>query len=348
MDQTSNLSVPTFADVLQARQIIAPHLRRTPLENYPALDKTAGTRVFVKHENHQLTGAFKVRGGINLISQLSQEERKRGVISASTGNHGQSVAFAARLFGIPARIVVPEGANPAKVAAMRDLGAEVLFYGRDFDEAREHCEALARNEKLRYIHSANEPLLIAGVATVALEILEDCPTVNTIIVPVGGGSGAAGACLVATTVNPDIKVIGVQAERAPAAYRSWRAHQLLEDRMETAAEGLATRVAFELPQRILWEHLADFVLVSEAEIAQSITVLVEKAHTLVEAAGAASLAAALQQRERLKGQVVAVVLSGGNITVEQLRNALASSSIQGVTTGPRVAQPESKGFSGEA
>jgi threonine dehydratase len=313
---------PTFTDILQARQNISRYLPRTPLVHYPALDKLCGARMLVKHENQQLTGAFKVRGGINLISQLSAEERERGVITASTGNHGQSIAYAASFFGVRAIIVAPEKSNPLKVAAMRDLGADVLFHGPDFDTARAHCEGLARRDNLRYIHSANEPHLIAGVATIALEILEDAPEVTTIIVPVGGGSGAAGACLVAKTLNPLIKVIGVQAERAPAAYKSWRAHELLDDKMETAAEGLATRVAFEMTQRILWNYLDDFVLVSEDEMLGAITLYVEKAHTLAEAAGAASLAAALKLRERLEGQTVALVLTGGNITVEQLRAAL--------------------------
>ncbi|MBA3633182.1 MAG: threonine/serine dehydratase [Acidobacteria bacterium] len=315
---------PTFTDILRAKQTVSRYLPRTPLVNYPALDKICGTRVLVKHENQQLTGAFKVRGGINLISQLSDEERERGVISASTGNHGQSVAYAAKLFGTRAVIVVPENSNPLKVAAIRDFGAEVIFCGADFDAARQHCATLANRENLRYIHSANEPLLIAGVATVPLEILEDAPEVTTIIVPVGGGSGASAACLVAKTLNPQIQVIGVQAECAPAAYKSWRGRELLEDKMETAAEGLATRVAFELTQQILWQHLADFVLVGEEEIRQAITLYVEKAHTLAEGAGAASLAAALKLRKRLAGQTVALVLSGGNITVEQLRAALAS------------------------
>ena len=316
------MNPPTFTDVLRARRAIARHLPRTPLAHYPALDRISGARLLVKHENQQLTGAFKVRGGLNLVSQLSADERARGVISASTGNHGQSVAYAAGLFGVRATIVVPENSNPLKVAAMRDLGAEVLFHGADFDEARARCETLASRDRLRYIHSANEPLLIAGVATVALEILEDAPEVTAIIVPVGGGSGAAAACLVAKTLDPRIKVIGVQAERAPAAYKSWRARELLEDRMGTAAEGLATRVGFELTQRILWEFLDDFVLVSEEEILRAISLYVEKAHALAEAAGAASLAAALKLRERLAGQTVALVLSGGNITVEQLRTAL--------------------------
>ncbi|MDQ3063363.1 MAG: threonine/serine dehydratase [Acidobacteriota bacterium] len=318
------MTPPTFTDILLAKQTVSRYLPRTPLVNYPALDKVCGTRIFIKHENQQLTGAFKVRGGINLISQMSADERERGVITASTGNHGQSVAYAANLFSTRAVIVVPEESNPLKVAAMRDFGAEVIFSGADFDAAREHCATLASREKLRFIHPANEPLLLAGVATIALEILEDAPEVTTIIVPVGGGSGASAACLVAKTLNPRIQVIGVQAERAPAAYKSWCARKLLEDKMETAAEGLATRVAFEMTQRILWEHLDDFVLVSENEILQAISLYVEKAHTLAEGAGAASLAAALKLRERLTGNTVALVLTGGNITVEQLRNALAA------------------------
>jgi threonine dehydratase len=318
------MNSPTFIDILRAKQIVSRYLPRTSLVHYPALDRVVGTRILVKHENQQRTGAFKVRGGVNLVSQLSANERAQGVISASTGNHGQSVAYAARLFDTRAMIVVPEKANPLKVQAIQDLGAEVIFHGADFDTARAHCETLANRRGLRYVHSANEPLLIAGVATIALEILEDAPEVTTIIVPVGGGSGAAAACLVASSANPRIKVIGVQAEWAPAAYKSWQTHELLEDKMETAAEGLATRVAFELPQKILWEHLDDFVLVSEEEMLHAIGLYVEKAQALAEAAGAASLAAALKLKERLVGETVALVLSGGNITPGQLRGVLSS------------------------
>ena len=320
--EIADQTIPGFRDILRARQTISRYLPRTSLVNYPALDRVCGTRILVKHENQQMTGAFKVRGGINLVSQLSEEERRRGVISASTGNHGQSVAYAAKLFGVHATVVVPEGANPLKVAAMRDLGAEVVFFGADFDAAREHCAERAESQQLRYVHSANEPLLIAGVATIALEILEDAPEVTTIIVPVGGGSGASGACLVAKTIDPQIEVIGVQAERAPAAFKSWKARKLLEDKMETAAEGLATRVAFELTQKILWQHLNDFVLVSEDEISEAVRSYIENAHTLAEGAGAASLAAALKMRDKLAGKTVALVLSGGNTTVDQLRRSI--------------------------
>src|SRR4249919_1712323 len=256
-------TVPTRADVLEARRRIEPHLRPTALYGYPALDELLGADVFVKHENHLPTGAYKVRGGINLVSQLDEEERERGVIAASTGNHGQSIAYAARLFGVQATICVPEQANPVKVASMRGLGAELVFHGRDFDDAREHCERLASEHGYRYVHSGNEPLLIAGVGTETLEILEEQPRTDVIVVPVGGGSGAAGACIVAKAINPAIRVIGVQSQAAPAAYRSWQAHQLVEDTMNTFAEGLATRTAFELPQRILWQWLDDFVLVSD-------------------------------------------------------------------------------------
>jgi threonine dehydratase len=315
---------PTFTDVLAARAIIGRRLRRTPLASYPSLDALLGARALVKHENYQPTGAFKVRGGVNLVSRLSGVERERGVIAASTGNHGQSVAYAARLFGARSTVVVPEGANPLKVSAMRGQGAEVVFHGADFDAARERCEEMARERGMRYVHSGDEPLLIAGVATAALEIFEDAPEVEAIVVPVGGGSGAAGACLVAKTINPRVQVIGVQAERAPAAYKSWRAGKLLSDSTDTEAEGLATRTAFELPQRMLWEMLDDFVLVSEEEIRRGVALYVEHARTVAEGAGAAALAGALKLRERLAGQTVALVLSGGNITVEQLRRALES------------------------
>jgi threonine dehydratase len=316
--------VPTLADVLEARRRIAPHLRPTPLYAYPGLCELIGTEVDVKHENHLPTGAFKVRGGVNLVSQLDAETREGGVIAASTGNHGQSIAFAARLFGVRATICVPAEANPVKVASMRGLGAEVVFHGRDFDDAREHCERLAAEHGYRYVHSGDEPLLIAGVATATLEILEEQPGTDVLVVPIGGGSGAAGACIVAKTLKPAMRVIGVQSEAAPAAYRSWREQRLVEDRMETFAEGLATRTAFALPQRILRERLDDFVLVSDDEIRAAQALLIETTRNLVEAAGAAPLAAALQMREQLAGKRVVLIASGGNASREQLLAVLTA------------------------
>ncbi len=294
--------MPTLADVHEARDRIAPHLRPTPLYEYASLNELVGAEVFVKHENHQPVGAFKVRGGVNLVSQLSAEERERGVIAASTGNHGQSIAFAARIFGVAATICVPENANPVKVASMRGLGAELIFHGRDFDAAREHCEELAREHGYRYVHSGNEPLLIAGVATQTLEIVEEQPDMDVVIVPIGGGSGAAGACIVAQAVSPATKVIGVQSEAAPTAYRSWKERELVEDKMETFAEGLATRTAFELPQRILWDHLDDFVLVSDDEIRAAQATMIEATRNLVEAVGRSAAGGRPEPAGRARGQ----------------------------------------------
>jgi threonine dehydratase len=317
------LPIPEFRDVLRAQRQIRPYLARTPLHRYPAVDALIGAEVYIKHENYQPVGAFKVRGGINLVAQLPAVERAAGVIAASTGNHGQSVAFAARQFGVQARIVVPEGANPGKVAAMQGMGAEVIFHGANFDAARTHCEALAASHGYRYIHSGDEPLLIAGVATGPLEMLEDQPDLDVIVVPVGGGSGAAGACLVAQAINPAIRVIGVQADASPAAYESWRQRRPVEAPNQTFAEGLATGSAFRLPQAIIQAHLADFVLVSEDAILQAMAWMLERAHTLAEAAGAAPLAAAYQMRDQWQGQKIGLVCSGGNASLDQLRRALA-------------------------
>jgi len=318
--------IPQFLDALQAQRRIRPYLSRTPLHSYPAINALLDTQVYIKQENYQPVGAFKVRGGINLISQLSPKEREHGVIAASTGNHGQSVSYAARLFGVKSCIVVPQGANPGKVAAMEGMGSEVIMYGTNFDEAREHCEALAQEHGYRYIHSGNEPLLIAGVATNTLEILEDEPDIEVIFVPIGGGSGAAGACIVVNAINPSIRVIGVQSQSSPAAYESWRQHRLVTAPNHTFAEGLATGTAFELPQTILREKLHEFTLVSDTEIEQAMVWMIERAHTLAEAAGAAPLAAAYRLRTELRGKKVGLVCSGGNTSLDHLKHALASAS----------------------
>jgi threonine dehydratase len=298
----------------------------TPQYAWPLLAERVGAEVWVKHENHLPTNAFKVRGGVNLVAQLGDGERSRGLASASTGNHGQSIAYAARLFGVRATICVPERANPLKVAAIRALGADVVEHGVDFDEAREHCEGLASERGLRYVHSGNEPHLIAGVGTATLELLESGPEPDAIIVPIGGGSGASGACIVAKALCPRIEVIGVQSAAAPAAYRSWREGEVVGDRMGTAAEGLATRVGFELPRRILREHLDEFVLVSEDELRAATVQMIAGTANLCEPAAAAPLAAALKLRERLAGRRVALIQSGANVSVDQLRDLLGSTA----------------------
>lgn len=320
------MTEPTFTDVLDAARQIRPYLQPTPLRRYPALDRLVGAELHVKHENHNPTGAFKVRGGINLVSRLSEDERRRGVIAASTGNHGQSVAYAAKLFGVSAVICAPAGANPVKVESMQDLGAEVVLSGERYDDSRRNAERLAGEHGYRYIHSGDEPLLIAGVGTHTLELLQEQPDVDTVIVPVGGGSGAAGAGIVAKAVNARIQVIGVQSDQAQAAYLSWKSGELRESANRTRVEGLSTATSFELPQRIMRRVLDDFVLVSDDQIDAATAVMIEKTRTLVEAAGAAALAAAIAMRVQLKGRKVALICTGGNISPAQLRALLTAAS----------------------
>ena len=315
----AELQEPTFADVLDAARQIRPYLQPTPLRRYAALDRLVGAEVHVKLENQNPTGAFKVRGGVNLVSRLSDDERRRGVIAASTGNHGQSVAYAAHLFGVSAIICAPERANRVKVESMQDLGAEVILHGERYDDARLNAERLAAEHRYRYIHSGDEPLLIAGVGTHTLEILREEPRVDTVIVPIGGGSGAAGAAIAAKAINPAIRVIGVQSDQAPSAYLTWKARERREAPNRTRAEGLATAAPFELPQRILQRLLDDFVLVTDDEIDAATFVMIEKTRTLVEAAGASALAAAMKLKGGLAGRKVALICSGGNISPEQLR-----------------------------
>ena len=317
------MQAPTIRDVYRARQTIAPYFERTPLHYSIGLSELLNAEVYIKHEEHLPLGAFKSRGGINLLSNLTPEEKQRGLITSSTGNHGQSIASAGREFGVRVLIGLPENANPVKVAAMRSLGAELIFQGETFDDAREHCERLALEEGYRYVHAVNEPLLIAGVGTAALEIIEDLPDIDIMILPLGGGSGISGACVVAKAVDPSIEVYAVQSESAPAAYLSWKQGEIVEAATETFAEGIATKAGYELPQRIMAEMLDDFFLVSDDDIRRAIGILVEKAHTLAEPAGATALAGAVRHAERLRGKKVSITVSGANITAERLAEALS-------------------------
>jgi threonine dehydratase len=317
--------IPTLSDVLAAKKRIQPYLPRTPLIRYDSLGELVSAEVYVKHENHLPTNAFKVRGGVNLISQLPEDERRKGVISASTGNHAQSIAFACRQFGVKATIVMPANANPLKVEATKRIGANIMQVGKDFDEAREFAERVAVEQDIRYVHSANEDQLIAGVGTLSLEIFEDLPEVEAIIAPVGGGSMASGACIVANACNPKTQVFGVQSAQAPAAYLSWKEGRLVSDKMGTFAEGLATRVGFELTQKILRMYLKDFILVPDDDIKRAILLLIEKTHNLIEGAGAAPLAALIQEKSRFRGKKVALVTSGGNFSLAQLKDLLSQS-----------------------
>lgn len=310
---------PTFDDILAAREFVGQYLPTTPLMRVEKLSEILGCDYYAKCENLQPVGAFKVRGGVNLVGTASGEERETGLVSASTGNHGQSIAYAGRLFGARVIIYAPtENVNETKMQAMRDLGAEVRLHGRDFDEGRLEAERIAVQEGHRFVHSANEPKLIAGVGTIGLEIFDDLPEVDVIIAAAGGGSCASGICLVAKKINPRVRVVAVQSERAPALWHAWRNHTLDPyPTMETEHEGLATRVPFELTNKLLWELLDDFVLVSDEEINAAIRLLAQHAKQVAEGAGAASLAAAIKLRDQLRGKKVVGILSGGNIPLDR-------------------------------
>jgi len=315
---------PTIADIYDARQRVYRVLKPTPLLRHPLLNTELGLDIRVKHENHNPTCAFKVRGGVNLVASLSPEDKQRGVITATTGNHGQSIALACQREGVACTILVPLGNNPEKNAAMRALGAELIEHGRDFDEARERLEQMLAERPLRYVHSANEPLLIAGVGTYALEIFEEAPDVDVVLVPIGGGSGACGCVLARSGVGSRAKVIGVQAERADAFARSWHAPaRVVGEQADTFAEGMATRVTFDLPFGILQRELDDIVTLSEAELADGVRLALYATHNLAEGAGAASLAAAKKLRGQLAGKKVVCVMSGGNIDRAKLARILS-------------------------
>ena len=319
----AQLTSPTLKDVYLARQIIGRFLPRTPLQFSAGLSEFLGAEVYLKHEDHMPLGAFKARGGINFIANLSGAERELGVITASTGNHGQSIANACNVFGAKAFITLPENANPLKVNAMRALGAELIFFGKTFDESRSHAEELAEKHGYRYVHPVNEPLLIAGVATETLEIIEELPDVDDIFLPLGGGSGVAGACIVTNAINPDIRVWAAQSESAPAGYLSWREGQLLQSPMATFAEGVATGSGYQLPQEIMRHKLHDFVLVSDDDIRYAMGLLIEKAHTMSEGAGATGTAAAIKRKNDILSKKVVLVITGGNVTLDQLTGAIS-------------------------
>ena len=316
----------SFEEVLAARDRLRPHLVPTPLRSYPALDAEVGhgIRVFVKHENHHPTNAFKVRNGLAALSLFGEAERRRGVVSASTGNHGQGVAWAGRLLGVPVTVCVPLGNNPEKNAAMRALGASVVESGRDYDEALEAAQRLCRERGLSMLHSTNDKGVIAGAATLALEALEERPSLEALVLAIGGGSQAVGAMTAARGLGRQVEVFGVQSEGAPAIYESWRRGETVKtDAVRTFAEGIATRSPYEMTFDSLREGLAGFVAVSEAELAEAVRVLLRITHNLVEGAGAAGLAGLLRLRERLAGREVGIVISGGNIDAATLRRVLA-------------------------
>lgn len=324
MTQPNSPSVPTFTDVLDARRLLEAHLKPTPAWSYPALNEALGVTVWVKHENAQPVGAFKVRGGLALLAGLDPKQREKGVIAASTGNHAQSVAYAARAFGAPCTIVMPENANPNKAAAVRALGAELILRGARFDECRDIAAQTATETGAYYVDSGDEPELIAGVATAALELFEVAPRLDALFVPVGSGTGAAGACISAHAVAPGCRVIGVQSAQAPASYESWRLGELVNRPNETTIEGVSTGRPFALPQRIMRELLHDFLVLDDTDIRAAQRLMISAAHTMAEGAGAAALAGLIACRDEYAGKTVGVICSGGNASEAELAAVLGT------------------------
>jgi threonine dehydratase len=315
-------STPTYADVAAARAVLADLLPPTPSWHYPVLDAAVGAEVWVKHENTQPVGAFKVRGGLTLLASFDAGQRANGVVAASTGNHAQSIAYAAHHFGAPCTIVMPRNANPVKAAAVRALGATLVLEGELFDDSRLVAERIARDSGAFYVDSGNVPALIAGVGTAAAELFETAPELDALFVPVGAGTGAAGACLAAAELAPNCRVVGVQSAQAPAAYESWRAGELVERPNRTVIEGVSTGKAFELPQAIMRAHLHDFLLVDDADVRAAQRLLLTSAHTMAEGAGAVALAALWSRRAEYAGRRVGVICSGGNASEAELAEVL--------------------------
>lgn len=307
-----------FADILAARKPLADRLPATPMWSYPALDALAGATVHVKHENVQPVGAFKVRGGLTLLAAMAPRERSRGLVTYSTGNHAQSMAYACAAFEARCTVVMPAAANEQKVRAVRALGATVVLHGADMAAAQAHAEEIAGAEGMRLISPGDTPALLAGVGTAYLEVFADCPDLDAVIVPVGSGTGAAAAGMVAAEIAPHCRVIAVQSAESPAAHDSWRAGVCVRRPNRTAVEGLATGRGFELPQRLMRRYVEEFRLVSDAQIGEARRVMATHAHTLAEGAGAAALAAVLADPEGFAGRRVAVICSGGNASTAEI------------------------------
>jgi threonine dehydratase len=319
----AQLRIPHLDDVYAARDIVNRYLKPTPLLYSRRLSKLLGCEIYLKLENLQPTRAFKVRGGVYYMERMKEQALSHGVITASTGNHAQSIAYAGMLFGVNVRIVMPHGVPQMKTEAVKGLGAEVIFHGRYYEEAREYAERLASERGFLHVHGINEPLLYEGVGTMHLEVFEELPDMDVIINPIGGGSGASAACIVYKSLNPRIKVIGVQAEGAPAFYNSWKKGTITPtDGVKTAAEGLATSRAYELPLRILREKLNDIILVSDQEMKQAIRAILHATGQVAELSGAASTAAAFKIKNELAGSKAVLILTGGNIEPEQLAQIL--------------------------
>ncbi|MCL5734103.1 MAG: threonine/serine dehydratase [Actinobacteria bacterium] len=310
--------------VMKARAVIGRYLNRTNLTYYSELSRLTGCEVYVKHENHNPTGSFKIRGALNFFHHMSGEELDNGILVATRGNHGLAMAWAGRWFNVPCTVVVPEHNNPEINRIVESFGGDLIIHGRDFYDAQSYCDELVDSAGYYYVEQGNEPEILNGLGTMGLEIFEDLPDVDVIICPIGGGAGCASVIKTANAIDPKVEVIGVQPERAAAFYESWkRGERVTIEVADTVADGLAARSPFQLPYVIMKDRITDVVLLSEAEILQGIRVALEVTHNLAEGAGAASLAAALKIKDRLAGKRVALIMSGGNLDHEHLMQALS-------------------------
>ena len=316
----------TIDDIRAARIRLAPLLSPSPLRTYRELDDAVGheVRVFVKHENFNPTGSFKVRNGLSFMTALPDESRARGVVAASRGNHGLGLAYAGRQFGVRTTVCVPLGNNPDKNAGMRALGARLIEEGRDYDESVLVANRVMEAEGATLAHSTNNRQIIAGAGTMSLEVIEQEPGIDAMVIAIGGGSQAVGALTVLGACKPGTKVYGVQAIGASAAYASWLAKRPVEtDNADTIADGLATRSTYEMTFTALLNGLADFVTVTDAEIADAMRMLLRTTHSMVEPAGAAGLAGLRKLAPQLEGKRVGVVLSGANVDSATLQRVLS-------------------------
>jgi threonine dehydratase len=321
----TKLSV-TLDDIRAARIRLAPLLSPTPLRTYRELDDAVGhgIRVLVKHENFNPTGSFKVRNGLAFMTALPDDARARGVVAATRGNHGLGIAYAGRAFGVRTTVCVPLGNNPDKNAGMRALGARLIEEGRDYDESVQVAERIVREEGATLAHSTNHPQVIAGAGTLSLEVIEQEPEIDAMVIAIGGGSQAVGALTVFAGLRPDARVYGVQAVGASAAHAGWLARKPMQtERAETFADGLATRSTYEMTFPALLDGLADFVTVTDAEIADAMRMLLRTTHSMVEPAGAAGLAGLRKLSSKLEGKRVGIVLSGANVDSATLRRVLS-------------------------
>jgi threonine dehydratase len=314
----------TFQDVERARDRLAPYLQPTPLRQYPTLDALVrGVSLVVKHENLQPTGSFKVRNGLSIVTALKAGERKRGIVGATTGNHGLGLAYAGKQLGVPVTICVPLRNNPEKNAALRAWGATLVEEGADYDDAVVVAQRLVDEKGLTLAHSTNDVNVLSGAGTMTLEILEQTSDLDVLLIAVGGGSQAVGAITAARELRPTLRIIGVQAAGAATTHDGWHARAPRRgDRADTFADGVATRSTYELTFPALLDGLADFITVSDSEIAEAVRIILSATHHLVEGAGAMGIAAALKLQEQLKGQRVGVVFCGANMDSGVLRRIL--------------------------